>query len=246
MTSRLGSLCPSVHTHTCMCVVTQSCPALFDPMNCSPPGFSIHGIPQARILEWVAMLPPGGSSHPGIKPRSPALQADSLPSEPPGKPMNTGEGSLSLLQGIFLTQGSNPGLPHCRWILYHLSHQGSPWILEWVAYPFSRGSSRPRNQTGVSSITDGFFTRWATREAPPLHTWLYEAGCGVYKPCFFFAYSSTLGFENCGYERKPAKLEEEKALTPSHVLPTGFMSVCHALGQPPSHPSSLGRSSSVP
>ena len=54
---------------------------------------------------------------------------------------NTAVGSLSLLQGIFPIQGSNPGFPHCRWILYHLSHQGSPRILEWVAYPFSRGSS---------------------------------------------------------------------------------------------------------
>ena len=50
---------------------------------------------------------------------------------------NTGVGSLSLLQGIFPTQGLNPGLPHCRWILYQLSHQGSPRILECVAYPFS-------------------------------------------------------------------------------------------------------------
>ena len=57
---------------------------------------------------------------------------------------NTGVGSCSLLQGIFPTQGSNPGLPHCRWILYQLSHQGSPRILEWVAYPFSSRSSRPR------------------------------------------------------------------------------------------------------
>ena len=58
---------------------------------------------------------------------------------------NTGVGSLSLLQGIFPTQESKPGLPHCRWILYHLSHKGNPRILEWVAYPFSRGSSRPSN-----------------------------------------------------------------------------------------------------
>ena len=46
---------------------------------------------------------------------------------------NTGVGSLSLLQGIFPTQGSNPGLLHCRWILYQLSHKRSPRILEWVA-----------------------------------------------------------------------------------------------------------------
>jgi len=58
---------------------------------------------------------------------------------PPGQ--NTGVSSYSLLRGIFLTQGSNPGLLDCRWIVYQLSHQGSPRILEWVAYPFSRGSS---------------------------------------------------------------------------------------------------------
>ena len=63
--------------------------------------------------------------NPGIKPRSPALQADSSPAEPQEKPKNTGVGSLSLLQWIFLTQGSNQGLLRCRWILYQLSYQGS-------------------------------------------------------------------------------------------------------------------------
>ena len=81
----------------------------------------------------------------------------------PGK--NTGVGSLSLLQGIFPTQGSNPGLRYYRWILYQLSHQGSPRMLEWVAFPFSSVSSRPRDQTGVSCLAGGFFTSWATREA---------------------------------------------------------------------------------
>ena len=61
-----------------------------------------------------------------MEPRSPALQADSLPSEPQGKPKITGEGSLSLLQGIFPTQELNRGLLHCRQILYQLSYQGSP------------------------------------------------------------------------------------------------------------------------
>jgi len=60
-------------------------------------------------------------------------------------PKNTGVGSHSLLQEIFPTQGSNPGFLHCRKILYHLSHQGSLRILEWVAYHFSRESSRPKN-----------------------------------------------------------------------------------------------------
>ena len=77
---------------------------------------------------------------------------------------NTGVGSCSLLQVIFPTQGLNPGLSHCRQILYQLSHKGSPAILEWVAYPFSRGSCQPRNWTGVSCIAGGFFTNWAIRE----------------------------------------------------------------------------------
>ena len=84
--------------------------------------------------------------------------------ESPGQ--NTGVGSLSLLQGIFPTQGSNPGLPHCRWILFQLSHKGSPRILEWVAYLFSSRSSWPRNQTSVSCVAGGFFTNWAIKEAP--------------------------------------------------------------------------------
>ena len=71
---------------------------------------------------------------------------------------NTGVGSCSLLQGIFPTLGSSPGLLHCRQILCQLSHQGSLRILEWVAYPFSSGSSLPRNLTGVSCIAGGFFT----------------------------------------------------------------------------------------
>ena len=111
--------------HTVLCLDAQSCPTLCDPMDCSPPGSSVHG-------------------------------------ESPGK--NTGVGCHTLLQGILPAQGSNPGLLHCRQILYTLSHQGGPGILEWVAYPFSRGSSQPRNQTGVFCIAGGFFTSWATRE----------------------------------------------------------------------------------
>ena len=78
---------------------------------------------------------------------------------------NMGVGRCSLPQGIFPTQGLSPDLPHCAQILYQLSHQWSPRILEWVAYPFSRGSYQPRNWTGVSCIAGRFFTSWATREA---------------------------------------------------------------------------------
>ena len=75
------------HWKKMLCLVTRSCPTVCHPVDCSLPGSSVHGIFQARILEWVAM-----------------------PSS----------------RGIFLPQGLNTGLPHCRWFLYHLSHQGSP------------------------------------------------------------------------------------------------------------------------
>ena len=111
-----------VHPSAVLCLVAQSCLTLCNPMDCRPPGFSVHGILQARILEWVAM-PPGDLSNPRIKPRSFTLQMDSLPSGPPGKPKNTGVSSLCLLQGIFATQELNRGLLHCRQILYQLSYQ---------------------------------------------------------------------------------------------------------------------------
>ena len=76
-----------------LCLVAQSCPTLCDPVDCSLPTSSVHGVS-------------------------------------PGK--NTGVGCHALLQGIFSTQGSNPGLPHCRWILYQLSHQGSPIDGYWA------------------------------------------------------------------------------------------------------------------
>ena len=118
--------CYSVVTRKKESEVTQSCPTLCDPVDCSPPGSSIHGILQARILEWVAISFSRGCSRPRDRTWSPALEADALTSEPPGKPKSTGVGGLSLLQQIFLNQESNWGLLHCREILYQLSYQGSP------------------------------------------------------------------------------------------------------------------------
>ena len=133
---------------------------------------------------------PGDLPNPGIKRRSLALQVDSLPAEPQGKPKNTGVGRLSLLQWIFLTQESNWGLLHCRQILYQLSSQGGPEvkvaqlcltlcnpmgyavrgilqarILEWVAFPSPGESSQPRGRTQVSHIAGRFLTSWGTKEA---------------------------------------------------------------------------------
>ena len=84
------------------------------------------------------------------------------PWDSPGK--NTGVDCHAFLQGIIPTQGSSPGLLHCRWILYPLNHHRSPWILKLVAYSFSRGSSQTRNGTGLSWMAGRFFTCWATRE----------------------------------------------------------------------------------
>ena len=77
---------------------------------------------------------------------------------------NTGVGSLSLLQGIFSTQRWNPGLPHCRQILYQLSHKASLRILVWVPYSFSSRSSRPRNQPGSPALqTDSLSTELSAK-----------------------------------------------------------------------------------
>ena len=99
-----------------LCWVTQSCPTLCDPMDCSPPGSSVHG-------------------------------------DSPGK--NTGVGCHALLQVIFPIQGLNPGLPHCRQILYHLSHQGSPGEREKqsrYAFPLPSASSLLYPETSCTSF----------------------------------------------------------------------------------------------
>ena len=98
--------------------VAQLCPILCDPMGLWSMEFS-----RPEYWSGSPFPSPGYLPNPGIEPRSTAL-ADSLPAESQGKPKNTGVGSLSLRQGIFLTQELNRGLGHCRRILYHLSYQG--------------------------------------------------------------------------------------------------------------------------
>ena len=97
--------------------------------------YMVHGILQARMLEWGVFPFSRGSSQP--RDQTQASLTDSLLAEPQGKPKSTGVDSLSLLQGIFLTQESNRGLLHCRWILYQLSYEGSPiqlWRMRYI-YP---------------------------------------------------------------------------------------------------------------
>ena len=127
------------------------CSTLFDPVDCCQSSSSVHGSLQARILEWVAMPSFRGSYQPRDQTcisyvfsigkwvpyhqhclsESQSIVSDSLQSHGLYSPwnssgQNTGVGSLSLFQGIFPTQGLNPGLLHCRQIHYHLSHKGSP------------------------------------------------------------------------------------------------------------------------
>ena len=96
-----------------MCLVAQSCLTVCNPMNCSPPGSSIHR-------------------------------------DSPGK--NTEVGCYALLQGTFPTQESNPGVLHCREIIHCLNHQGSPRILAWGAYHFSRDLPNPGIKPGSPAL----------------------------------------------------------------------------------------------
>ena len=99
---------------------------------------------------------------------------------------NTGVGSLSLLQGIFPTQRSNPGLPLCRQILYQLSYKGIPRILEWVA--FSRGYSWPRNWIGVSCIAGGFFLPTELSKKRACNRYKVISGSWVLRLCTAFIF----------------------------------------------------------
>ena len=100
--------------------VAQSCPTLCDPVD-----YTVHGILQARILEWGAFPFSRGSSQPRDRTQVSRIANRFFTSWTTGKPKNTGVGSLSLLQQFCPTHGSNWGLLHCRWIPYQLSYQGS-------------------------------------------------------------------------------------------------------------------------
>ena len=129
---------------------TQSCPTLGDPMDCSPQVSSVHGILQARMLEWIAFSFSRGSSWPRDWTHvsySLYWQADSLPAEPLGEAMWKSLSCLTLCNPMDYT---GHGILQAR-------------ILEWVAYPFASKSSWSRNWTRVFCIAGRFFTNWATK-----------------------------------------------------------------------------------
>ena len=117
------------------CAYSLSCVQLF-----ATPWIVAHQVSLSMVLhrlEWVVIPFSSDLSDPGIKSGSPTLQADSLQSEPPRKPRNTGMGSISLLQGNFPNWESNQGLLHCRWILYQLSYQGR-FLLRFTVIIYER------------------------------------------------------------------------------------------------------------
>ena len=112
-----------------LCLVTQSRPALCDPVDCGPPGSSVHGdSPGKNTGVGCHAILRGGSSQPRDQTQVSHIAGRFFTSEPPGKPKNTGVGSLSLLQRVFLTQELNQGLLHCRQILYQLSYREAPTL----------------------------------------------------------------------------------------------------------------------
>ena len=156
-----------------MCLVAQSCPALCNPMDCSPPGSSVHGdSPDKNTGVSCQALLQGILPTQGLNLGLSHCRWILLPSDPQGKPKNTGVGSLSLLKGIFQTgilkwaamlscRGSSQPRDRTQVDSLPAEPPGKPKntrILEWVAYPFSRGSSQPRNRTRVSCIAGRFFT----------------------------------------------------------------------------------------
>ena len=104
----------------------------------------------------------------------------SSPWNSPGQ--NTGVGSCCLLQGIFPTQGLNPGLLHCRWILYQMSHTREAQEFWSGYYLFSRGSSQPRNLTGVSCIAGRVFINETWRK-PFIHLFQWNSSNNYHCCC---------------------------------------------------------------
>ena len=125
---------------------------------------SQRGLLETKVIKTLNHM--NESESEGRSVGSNSLQPHGLYSPWNSMEQNTGVSSFSLLQGIFPTQGLNPGLPHFRQLLYQLNHRGSPRILEWVAHPFSNVSFWPRIWTRVSYIAGKFFYQLSYQGIP--------------------------------------------------------------------------------
>ena len=132
-------------------------------MNCSPPGSSLHGISQARILRWVAISFSRGSSRSMDRTRVSCIAWGFFLTEPAGNPICT-EGYVCvcvLVHPLCLTLCDTKDYSQPGSSVHGILHAR---ILEWLPISFSRGSSQPKDQTLISCIAGWFFTIWATRE----------------------------------------------------------------------------------
>ena len=163
--------------------VAQLCPTLCDLVDCSPPGSSVHGILQARILDWVAFPSPGDLPDPGIKPGSPTLQADSLLSESPGKPHRKWNSFLNYINSALVTILTVLS-QHCDPTSAVLSHSllsqlcCCPWL---PPRPCSRHAHLLLEQQMVRLVVKGV---GATARLPGLkpasvHSWLCNLGQSI-------------------------------------------------------------------
>ena len=142
--------------------VSQSYPTLCDPMDCSLLGSSIHGIFQARILEWAAISFSRRTSPPRDQTRVSHIVGRRFTIWATRAEQFYSWDTLKMYVKVKATQSC---LTLCDPMVYAVCEILQVWILEWVVFPFSRGSFQPRDWTRVSCIAGRFFTNWAIREA---------------------------------------------------------------------------------
>ena len=172
------------------------------PTLCNP--ITVHRILQATILEWVDFSFSRGSSQPRDQTQVSHIAGGFLPAEPQGKPKNTGVGSLSLLQQIFLSQESNQGLLHCRWIFNQLNYEGSPHMTEARLQQYMNRE--------ISDVQTGFRKGRGTRDHIADIRWIVEKAREFQKNICFCFIDYTKAFD-CVDHNKLWKTLQEMGIT---------------------------------
>ena len=166
--------------------VTQLCLTVCNPMD-----YKVHGILQARILEWVAFPFPRGSSQSRDQSQVSHIAGGCFTSWATGKPQNTGVGILSILQRIFLTQESNRGLLPCKRIFYQLIYQGSSWV-----ECLKLGVSVLSQNTQFRLVAGIERTRWIAQRLAGFQGWRNSAAW--LRCCLWFRFFPSLSSACCG------------------------------------------------
>ena len=148
-------------------------------MDYSPPGSSLHGILQARILEWIPTSSSRGSTQPMVKPRSPTLQAYSLPSESPGKPLHYWKPKLYFLKSHGLL---SPQPPELLWAGHHRSSGSSSCIpfpepilfsFTWSVIHFCISITSSLVSTPIVLTSNQFFLLWSSSVRSLTHYFIF-------------------------------------------------------------------------